>query len=83
MIGSAGIGIVPGQTSGPKDDITGTVSKAEPPTTQDGTPTHPYADANQARLAPILFFGRAIARSRPSWPIKSFNAPEAENQFNL
>jgi hypothetical protein len=29
------------------DDITGTVSKAEPPTKQDGTPAHPYADASQ------------------------------------
>lgn len=36
----------PGQT-GPKDDMTGTVSKAEPPLKQDGTPAHPFADASQ------------------------------------
>jgi hypothetical protein len=29
------------------DDITGTVSKAEPPNKQDGTPAHPYAVASQ------------------------------------
>jgi uncharacterized Zn-binding protein involved in type VI secretion len=36
----------PGQ-AGPKDDMTGTVSKAEPPIKQDGTPAHPFADASQ------------------------------------
>jgi uncharacterized Zn-binding protein involved in type VI secretion len=34
-------------SGGSKDDTTGTVSKAEPPVTQDGTPAHPYADASQ------------------------------------
>lgn len=33
--------------AGPKGDTTGTVSKAEPPVRQDGTPAHPYADASQ------------------------------------
>jgi uncharacterized Zn-binding protein involved in type VI secretion len=33
--------------SGSKDDATGTLSKAEPPVTQDGTPSHPFADASQ------------------------------------
>jgi len=33
--------------AGPKDDMTGTISKAEPPIKQDGTPTHPFADASQ------------------------------------
>jgi hypothetical protein len=32
---------------GRADDITGTVAKAEPPSKQDGTLAHPYADANQ------------------------------------
>jgi len=35
------------QMSGGNDDITGTIAKAEPSTKQDGTPTHPYADAGQ------------------------------------
>jgi len=34
-------------SSGSKDDTTGTVSKAEPPIKQDGSPAHPYADASQ------------------------------------
>ena len=35
-------------SSGSKDGTTtGTVSKAEPPVKQDGTPAHPYADASQ------------------------------------
>jgi uncharacterized Zn-binding protein involved in type VI secretion len=34
-------------SSGSKNDTTGAVSKAEPPVKQDGTPTHPYADASQ------------------------------------
>lgn len=34
-------------SSGSKDDATGTVSKAEPPIKQDGSPAHPYADASQ------------------------------------
>ncbi len=39
--------IAAGQVNDPKDDITGTVSKAEPSAKQDGTPSHPYADASQ------------------------------------
>lgn len=39
--------IAAGQVNDPKDDITGTVSKAEPPAKQDGTPSHPYAEASQ------------------------------------
>jgi len=34
-------------SSGSKDDATGTVSKAEPPIKQDGSPAHRYADASQ------------------------------------
>jgi uncharacterized Zn-binding protein involved in type VI secretion len=34
-------------SSGSKDDTTGTVSKAEPPIKQEGSPAHPYADASQ------------------------------------
>ena len=46
MVGLAAIGARPGN-AGPKGDTTGTVSKAEPPVRQDGTPAHPYADASQ------------------------------------
>jgi hypothetical protein len=61
-------GVAPGQTNGLKDDITGTVSRAEPPTTQDGTPAHPYADANQCPAPTDLVFwpsGRSVPRIPP------------------
>ncbi len=45
VIGFAAVAVA--QVNDPKDDITGTVSKAEPPAKQDGTPAHPYADASQ------------------------------------
>jgi uncharacterized Zn-binding protein involved in type VI secretion len=46
FIGFAAIVAQPAD-AGPKDDMTGTVSKAEPPVKQDGTPAHPYGDASQ------------------------------------
>lgn len=47
-IGVIGLAALSGHgQAGPKDDMTGTISKAEPPTKQDGTPAHPFADASQ------------------------------------
>jgi hypothetical protein len=52
----------------PKDDITGTVSKAEPPAKQDGTPTRPYADASQCPPSTDLVFWPRNERPIPSIP---------------
>jgi hypothetical protein len=56
-------------SSGSKDDTTGTVSKAEPPIKQDGSPAHPYADASQCpsgRSIPSLPPGHiGLFRRRP------------------
>jgi hypothetical protein len=56
------------QLDGPKDDITGTVSKAEPPAKQDGTPTRPYADASQCPPSTDLVFWPRNERPIPSIP---------------
>jgi hypothetical protein len=45
VIGLAAL-IGPGD-AGPKDDMTGTISKSEPAIKQDGTAAHPFADAGQ------------------------------------
>jgi hypothetical protein len=49
--------------SGSKGDTTGTVSKAEPPIKQDGSPTHPYAEASQCPSSTDLIIwpnGRSV-----------------------
>jgi hypothetical protein len=56
------------QLGSPKDDITGTVSKAEPPLTQDGSPTRPYADASQCSPKTDLVFWLRSDRTIPSLP---------------
>ena len=66
VIGIAAIAVR--QLNGPRDDITGTVSKAEPPTKQDGTPTRPYADASQCPLSTDLVFWPRSDRPIPSIP---------------
>ena len=53
--------------AGPKEDATGTVSKAEPATTQDGTPAHPYADAAQCPTSTDLIIWPS-GQSVPSLP---------------
>jgi len=53
--------------SGSKSDTTGTVSKAEPAVTQDGTPAHPYADAGQCPSNTDLIIWPS-GRSVPSLP---------------
>jgi hypothetical protein len=65
FVGIAAIAIR--QTNGPKGDITGTVSQAEPPLKQDGTPAYPYADANQCSPKTDLVFWPSD-RSVPSFP---------------
>src|SRR5262249_30445247 len=53
------VGIAVAEMSGPTTDITGTVSKAEPPVQQDGTAAHPYADENHCPArADIIFWSR-------------------------
>jgi hypothetical protein len=54
-------------SSGPKDDTTGTVSKAEPAIKQDGTPAHPYTDASQCPSSTDLIIW-PNGRSVPSLP---------------
>jgi hypothetical protein len=56
------------QFAGPKVDITGTVSKAEPSTKQDGTPGHPYADASQCSPSTDLVIWPRNDRPIPSIP---------------
>ncbi len=53
--------------SGSNDDTTGTISKAEPPIKQDGTPAHPYADASQCPSSTDLVIW-PNGRSVPSLP---------------
>lgn len=53
--------------AGPKEDATGTVSKAEPATKQDGTPAHPYADASQCPTSTDLIIWPS-GQSVPSLP---------------
>ena len=65
VIGIAGVAVR--QTNGPKDDITGTFSQAEPSNKQDGSPAHPYADANQCPPRTDLVFWPS-GRSVPSIP---------------
>ena len=50
------------------DDTSGTVSKAEPPTKQDGTPAHPYADANDCPAATDLIIWPKADHPVPSIP---------------
>jgi hypothetical protein len=59
--------IVAREISAPKGDITGTVSKAEPPIKRDGTSAHPYADASQCPPSTNLIFW-PNGRSIPSIP---------------
>jgi hypothetical protein len=54
--------------AGPKDDMTGTVSKAEPPLTQDGTSSHPFADADQCPSSTDLIIWPNGSGSVPSIP---------------
>ncbi len=54
-------------SSGSKDDTTGTLSKAEPPIKQDGSPAHPYADASQCPSNTDLIIWPS-GRSVPSLP---------------
>ena len=85
IIGSAALS--PSE-AGPKDDMTGTVSKAEPPLKQDGTPTHPFADANQCPSSTDLIIwpnGRAVPSIPPGISVcfvgnQSFNddAPDVQ-----
>jgi hypothetical protein len=50
------------------DEITGTVSKAEPPNKQDGSPAHPYADASQCPPTADFIFWPKTERVIPSIP---------------
>jgi hypothetical protein len=50
------------------DDITGPVAKAEPPSKQDGTLAHPYADANQCPPSTDIVIWPEEWRSIPSIP---------------
>jgi hypothetical protein len=54
-------------SAGSKDDRSGTVSKTEPPVKQDGTPAHPFADANQCPSNTDLIIWPS-GRSVPSLP---------------
>jgi hypothetical protein len=59
-------GSAAGQTNERKNDVTGTVSKAVPPLKQDGTSTHPYADASQCSSKTDLVFWLRNDRAIPS-----------------
>jgi uncharacterized Zn-binding protein involved in type VI secretion len=55
------------QASAANDEITGTVSQAEPAFKQDGTPAHPYADASQCPANTDIIIWPS-GRSVPSMP---------------
>jgi hypothetical protein len=50
------------------DDITGSLSKTEPPLRRDGTPTHPYADDGRCPPSTDLVIWPREGRSPPSVP---------------
>jgi hypothetical protein len=52
----------------PINDITGTVSKAEPSIEQDGTPAHPYADVSQCPTTTDVIFWPRNDRPIPNMP---------------
>ena len=66
VVGSAVIAMA--QANAPEDDITATVSKAEPPTKRDGTRAHPYADASQCPPSTDLVIWPKEGRSIPGIP---------------
>jgi len=69
LIGVAVAAIAFSQSNGSKDEITGTLSQSEPPIKQDGTPAHPYSDANQCPARTDLIFwpsGRSVPSIPPS-----------------
>jgi len=74
--------------SGSKDDITGTVSKAEPTLKQDGTPAHPFADASQCPSSTDLIIwpsGRSVPNLPPEISVcfvgeQSFNNSDSDVQ---
>lgn len=49
-------------------EITGTVSKAEPPNRQEGTPMHPFANANQCPSSTDVVVWPKDGRPLPSLP---------------
>src|SRR5262249_44054296 len=66
FFGICGIGVR--QIARATDDINGTGSKTVPPITQNGTPTHPFADASQCPPKTDLIFwpsGRAVPSIPP------------------
>jgi hypothetical protein len=73
----------------PKDDTTGTVSKAEPATKQDGTPGHPYEDASQCPSSTDLVIwpnGQSIPSLPPEISVcfvggQSFNNTDSDVQI--
>ncbi len=61
-----------GANAGPKDDLTGTVSKTEPTLLQDGTPSHPFADAGRCPASTDLIIwpnGRASPSIPPGFSV--------------
>src|SRR3974390_1390602 len=50
------------------DDVTAPVAKAEPPTKQDGTLAHPYADASQCPPSTDIVIWPEEWRSTPNFP---------------
>jgi hypothetical protein len=56
-----------GQTNA-DDDITGTVSKAEPLNKQDGTPAHPYSDASHCPATTDIIIWPKTDHPIPSIP---------------
>jgi hypothetical protein len=73
-----------------KDDTTGAVSKAEPALKQDGTPSHPFADASECPASTDLIIwpsGRAIPSLPPEISVcivgnQSFNEGGSDVQVH-
>jgi hypothetical protein len=55
------------------DDITGTIAKAKPPSKQDGTLAHPYADANQCPSSTDIVI----------WPEEWHPIPSIPREFSV
>jgi hypothetical protein len=72
------VGVTIGAMTGPEKDITGTVSKTEPTTQQDGTAGHPYADASHCPSKVGIIFW-----SKNDQPIPTMLNECSESQTSL
>jgi hypothetical protein len=69
VVAIAVAGIAEWQARAANDEITGTISQTEPTPKQDGTPAHPYANAEQCPANTDIIIwpsGRSVPSTPPS-----------------